>query len=228
MAGEVNPALPTTLAVARARAMRGSLARWARSLRREPAEAGPFAVCEPWVTTAAVQWLEEVVTPDVRLFEFGAGRSTVFFAERAGEVVSAEHHAEWHARVEAELVARGLANARVVLALPDGAARRRGRYTARRRDGKGLRFESYVKTIDNQPDGSLDLVFVDGRARVACVRRAISKVKAGGYLVLDDAWRRDYRPARRLLSRYPRLDFPGPVSRVPWIGLTSAWRIGQA
>ncbi len=208
--------------------MRGSVVRWFRSFTTPRDERGPFAVCEPWVTTAAVQWLEEVVTPESRVFEFGAGRSTVFFAERAGEVISAEHHTEWHARVEAELVTRGFVNARVVLAKPDGVARERGRYTARRRDGKGLAFERYVKTIDAQPNGSLDLVFVDGRARVACVRRALTKVRPGGYLVLDDAWRPDYRPARRLLSRHPKLDLPGPVSRVPWLGLTCAWRIGQA
>lgn len=225
MHAHANPALPATLALARARAMRGSLARWRRSLRRD--DAGPFAIAEPWVTTPAVQWLEEVVTPDARVFEFGAGRSTLFFAARAAQVTSVEHHPQWHARVETELAARALTNARLILAPPEGPARTR-RFASRRRDGKGLAFERYVKTIDAEPDASLDLVFVDGRARVACVRRALAKIRPGGYIVLDDARRPDYRPARRLLSRYPRLDFPGLVSRVPWFGLTTAWRIGQA
>ena len=46
--------------------------------------------------------------------------------------------------------------------------------------------------ICDEPDASLDLVVVDGRARVECARRAMPKVKPGGLLLLDDTSRERY------------------------------------
>ena len=50
-------------------------------------------------------------------------------------------------------------------------------------------FDDYVAAINDELDNSLDLVIVDGRARVECVRRAMPKVKPGGLLLLDDTGR---------------------------------------
>ncbi|NET52429.1 MAG: hypothetical protein F6K09_28195 [Merismopedia sp. SIO2A8] len=48
--------------------------------------------------------------------------------------------------------------------------------------------ESYIGAADNFQDDSLDFVLVDGRHhRNTCAVKAVSKVKTGGVIVLDNA-----------------------------------------
>ena len=90
---------------------------------------------------------------------------------------------------------------------------------------KGLCFESYVKAIDRYPDQSFDFVLVDGRARVACVKRALAKIKPGGAIMLDNSDRPAYAEAGRLLERLLAFDLAGVT---PWnleVSQTSVWRV---
>jgi hypothetical protein len=67
---------------------------------------------------------------------------------------------------------------------------------------------------------SFDMVLVDGRARIACLYRAVDKVAPGGALVLDNSDYERYQPALvNFLPAWRRRDFtaPGP-SRPPSIG----------
>jgi hypothetical protein len=85
-------------------------------------------------------------------------------------------------------------------------------------------FDDYVAAISGEPDGSLDLVIIDGRARVECARRAIPKVCPGGLLLIDDTDRARYQPAIDLLGEWDRHVFTGlkPGHRAP--AQTSVWR----
>lgn len=65
-------------------------------------------------------------------------------------------------------------------------------------------FEEYVKSIEEYPDESFDLVLVDGRHRSFCIPHAIPKVRPGGYLMLDNSDRRGYRDAISLMSDFKR------------------------
>jgi hypothetical protein len=75
------------------------------------------------------------------------------------------------------------------------------RTPSRRRGHQGLDFTAYVASIDDVP-GELDLVVVDGRARVAAARRALPRLAPGGLLVLDNANRDEYAA----VVRDPALD----------------------
>ena len=68
----------------------------------------------------------------------------------------------------------------------------------------GASFERYVRAIDDYPDGHFHVVSVDGRARVACLERALAKIAPGGLLILDNSQRDRYKPAlSRLTERFP-------------------------
>ena len=68
----------------------------------------------------------------------------------------------------------------------------------------GASFERYVRAIDDYPDGHFHFVSVDGRARVACLERALAKVAPGGLLILDNSQRERYQPAlSRLTEQSP-------------------------
>jgi len=58
---------------------------------RSPDEIVPV----PWLHASAISYLEEIMRPDFRVLEHGAGGSTLWFAERAESVVTVEHDPAW-------------------------------------------------------------------------------------------------------------------------------------
>jgi hypothetical protein len=141
------------------------------------------------VTYDALRRLESMVTPTMRVFEFGAGGSTVFFATRAAEVVSVEHDAGWQRLVREELADRS--NIEHILAEPEPRVPGDSPGSLSR-NYPDHHFTTYTHSIDRFDDGSFDLVLVDGRARVASAQHAYAKVRPGGWLVLDNSERADY------------------------------------
>lgn len=113
----------------------------------------------PWMPYAFIDFLDERLDPDVRVFEYGSGNSTRWFAERVGEVVSVEHDRTWFDEVHTSVPS----NAEVVY--------RTGR--------------EYVSTPDEY--GEFDLVVVDGRNRVECVEAATDSLANDGVIVWDDS-----------------------------------------
>ncbi len=197
---------------------------WLRSLR---SESRAWLDAEPSITFGARAWLLETLRPDAKVFEWGSGGSTLFLAARVAELVSVEHDAGWHRRIGAILEARRVRNCRHVLAEPEPASEAtEPRYLSSRRRYKDQSFESYVRIVDAWPDGHFDLVFVDGRQRVACGRHALAKIRPGGHLLLDDSQRPEYDELRNLLRGFPSRDFfgLGPYQARPW--QTTAWRVG--
>ena len=207
------------------------LAKWAASLvhYRDLLRAD-----EPWVTFHALEWLERVIRPEMRVAEFGSGASTLYWAKRVSEVVAVEHHPKWHAHLSRVLEEDGVRNCEYILAEAKplngsaATAKKHGEPGATRSLKKGYEeqdFEKYASALDGHADGSFDVVFVDGRARVACAERAVSKVKRGGYLVLDNAERPRYEVLRERFGGYRRMDLTSMGPRQVGRWTTSVWRV---
>lgn len=187
----------------------------------------------PWITFRAIQWLLSYLRPEMRVFEYGAGGSTLFLAKRVKELVSVEHDETFHWVVADRLAKQGIGNCRLVLSRPErpspqpvpDVAYGTASFTSFEPRHAGEWFEKYVKVIDEYPDGYFDLVMIDGRSRASCVRRAVHKVKPAGALLLDNSERPAYAVARRLLDGYPCTNMFGvvPWNLVPY--QTSVWRI---
>lgn len=139
----------------------------------------------PWFERDAIIFLESILTPDMVLFEWGAGRSTQWFADRVKSIVSIEHQQKWYDVVSVYLKNRS--NAKLLLI--------------------GTDKEEYPKVISKYVDETFDLVSVDGRRRCECVREAMSKVKENGWLLLDDLQRSRYRGAKNLFSSWTLHEF---------------------
>lgn len=167
----------------------------------------------PWWPYDAISWVAAALPLGARVFEYGGGGSTLWLADRGAVVTVAEHDGLWHRQL-----ADSLPSSVRLLLRPPAAE---GTVTAASVSGF---FDDYVAAITGEPDGSLDLVIVDGRARVECVRRAIPKVRPGGLLLMDDTDRTRYQPAIDLLSEWERHVFTGlkPGHRAP--AQTSVWR----
>lgn len=144
----------------------------------------------PWWTFASsdlvAAWLRG--RPGARVFEWGSGASTLWLAARAGSVRSVEHHAGWAGALSPRLP--GNVELRVVEAVPSTSP-----VVASARAGHdGLDFAAYVAAIDDVA-GDFDVVVIDGRAREACLARAVERLAPGGLIVFDNVDRRRYRDA---------------------------------
>src|SRR5947207_12916151 len=53
----------------------------------------------PWFTYPAIEALKNWDLSDKRVFEYGSGYSTLFWAAGAKEVVSVEHDAAWYEKI---------------------------------------------------------------------------------------------------------------------------------
>ena len=146
----------------------------------------------PWVTLEAARILARRVRGSSRVFEYGAGGSTAFFGRRAARVVSVEHDRSWFTLVE-DAVAE-LPAVEVVLAEPRSPRHLTEEdFSSTSPEFKGQTFIDYVTVVDRYPAHSLDVLFVDGRARPSCFFRAEPKVRLGGLVILDDSERPAYQ-----------------------------------
>ena len=193
-------------------------ARWTRSLA---ARAGNVDLRLPWLPYDAIEHLEQHLDRAARVFEYGSGGSTLWLAERVGEIVAVEHDPSWLASVRRAVESAGIRNCTLLVREPaPGPARLGTDYGSSAHDGS---FERYVTTIDDYPDGAFDLVIVDGRSRRACIAHAMPKVRTGGMLLLDDSDRPDYAPALERLAAWECTSFVGIRPASLYESRTTIW-----
>ena len=182
----------------------------------------------PWLPFKAREWLRRHVTDETTVFEYGCGGSTLFLAKAARSIVSVEHDRAWSERVRGALSALPQRNWVHLLREPEsvvGEAAPDARFASGRPEFAGHSFARYVTTIDDYADRSFDVVIVDGRARLACIERALPKVREGGHLVLDNSERQEYAPAFDRLAAFPRLDLRGLAPYRTYHWQTTVWQV---
>lgn len=191
---------------------------------------GPLLDGWPWMTFPAMRHLEGLLDASSKVFEYGAGGSSIFFASRVGKLVSVEHDAVWFGQTEKALTGlrcRRPFDWRGVLAepnFPDQPIELPSSdplsYMSSDEALQGKSFHRYVSLIDEYPDNHFDVVLIDGRARPSCFLHAIGKVKVGGYIVLDNAERESYawieETARKLGFEVSEFWGPGPYNDYCW------------
>ena len=164
---------------------------WTESHRRQQsvdAEGRPL----PWITYGAIHFLEGRVRDTMRVFEYGAGNSTRWWAGKTPHVTSVEHDADWVAQLTD---------------LPDSVV-----LLERRLDDR------YVEAIRGR--GPFEIVIIDGRNRVACTYESLTELSDDGIVVFDNTDRPQYQDAYDRLSSegFRRLDFHGlgPINNSFW------------
>lgn len=146
----------------------------------------------PWYTWATVHWLESWLRPDMRVFEWGSGGSTLFFAARCAQVISVEHDRELVPPLFQRLQASGLHHKVTFHICPPDDYYLPEYESQDPHYASTHNFKHYASAIDQYPDGHFNFVAVDGRARPACIKHAIPKVAPNGVLLLDNAERYYY------------------------------------
>jgi predicted O-methyltransferase YrrM len=211
---EVKGVAKFVAGVAKLPTERKHIPRWFRSQRKDYLLDEP----SPWITFGAIDYVEGFLraraSAPVRVFEYGSGGSTLFWAARGASCVSVEHDEQWF-----DILRRRVTHLPVDcrLVLPERGAGRAGGDPAdptlyQSTDAAFLdcTFRRYAQTIDQFADESFDIALVDGRARPSCVLHALPKVRRGGILVLDNADRGHYtRLMEPYLAGFQRIVFAG-------------------
>ena len=153
----------------------------------------------PWITFSAIDFLKKISHPEMKVFEYGSGGSTFFWASRVKSVISVEHDRLWYDRIKMELDHQKINNAKYILKEPVGdpeySRKNFGKpsdYISMDKNYDGKNFRDYVQVIDENADNSFDIIVVDGRARPSCILHSLKKIKIGGYLVVDNSERHYY------------------------------------
>jgi hypothetical protein len=148
----------------------------------------------PWWTYPSIDEVDRFLTArgrSARVFEYGSGASSVWLGRRASEVHSVEHSEDFvHflAPVLAEVPSVRLRHVEAPLVGPQA------RVPSQRHGHHGLDFAAYVESIEDI-GGTFDLIVVDGRARAACLRQAVSHLARDGMIVFDNSNRGRYDEA---------------------------------
>jgi SAM-dependent methyltransferase len=146
----------------------------------------------PWIVPAAIGWLRRHIRSDWSILELGAGRSTIWFAGRAGRVVSFEDNEFWVEHTRRRLDEVGLGNVEL----------------------RELPVDRFAAEVESLPEGSFDLVVMDFLespevTRMDVIKPAMKRVKPGGLLLLDDSDRPGYAEAFGLLGDWRFRKFVG-------------------
>ncbi len=167
----------------------------------------------PWLAYGAIAWLKENLQPHMIGFEWGSGRSTVFIAQRVAKLYSIEHDPEWYPVVQQMLQQANLQEKVVLRFIPPhqphfnwNTPRPHWWQQAGYTPGKP-QYERYADAILEFPDEHFDFIIVDGRERVSCLLNAEPKLKPGGFLLLDNAERREYAPGLLPYRNWQRRNF---------------------
>lgn len=171
---------------------------WFRSYReRQPVDATGEPI--PWLPYPVIDFIATRISSELAVFEYGCGNSTLWWARRVRQVISVEHDPLWYSRMKANLPS----NAELVLLELDYAG-------------------NYAHAI-SKTGHRFDIVVVDGRDRVNCIRNAVKSLTDCGVIILDNSNRNDYTPGILFLEQagFRHLDISGLIPVVAWKGQTS-------
>lgn len=110
-----------------------------------------------------ISLISERLKPYMSCFEWGSGGSTLTFSKLVKNWISYEHDPEWIKKVHAEM----LGNTRVVL----------------------VKEKKYYIN----PEGRYDFILIDGLNRKECLHKAMSMLNPGGFILLHDSERLEYK-----------------------------------
>ena len=152
----------------------------------------------PSYTYPAIEFIENKIDSDFRIFEYGSGNSSLWWSERVTQVISIESDANWFGYIKENMPS----NVELYLIEDD---------------------LKYASAINQYEDHSFDVIIVDGSNRNQCAEFAISKVKNQGFIIFDNTDDHRHAPGVEKLqaSGFIRIDFYGMIPSYLYKNCTS-------
>lgn len=151
----------------------------------------------PWMTYPFIDFIQPRLSTTFKVFEYGCGNSTLFFARYVDSVISVEHDKEWLNEI--------------LKVVPDNV----------RIIYQPLDYNGKYSQIPDEQMTQFDIIIIDGRDRINCTKfllRYSSALKSDGVIIFDNADRDEYEEAYVLLLKkgYKKIDFfgMGPIIQI--------------
>lgn len=138
----------------------------------------------PWWSSDFIRMIEYWNMKNMKIFEWGSGYSTLWFASRCQHITSIEYDSQWFEWCKRMSIELSL-DSKITLRLIDYL------------DGT----DRYYSAIDMSED-IYDIIIIDGRNRCNCAKSALRHVKNGTVIILDDSQRENYQPIKNDYSDF--------------------------
>jgi len=121
----------------------------------------------------------------MRILEYGAGNSTLFYASRVSKVIAVESNETWYKRIKSKMPSNVSLN-----------------LLADKRE--------YVNFPD-QIKEKFEVIIVDGHSRFECVRSGLKALTEEGVIILDNSNRKEYQVIYQFMGEhdFKYIDFWG-------------------
>ncbi|MFH1968574.1 MAG: hypothetical protein ABIJ84_04255 [bacterium] len=117
--------------------------------------------------------ISSIVNNKTIIWEWGTGSSTLWLARKANSVYTVDSSIKWKKKIKKWSSLYNLKNIHFLLFDLDNPL-----------------YCDAILSSEYQPD----LIIIDGKKRVECFNRAISKLKPSGFIMVDDIERCCYKP----------------------------------
>jgi len=141
----------------------------------------------PWVTYSFMKFIDERLSSDMDIFEYGSGNSTLWYASRVKSVTSIENDMEWYRNIKERVPSNATIFYEELI--------------------YGGNYSKYIATTKKR----FHIVIIDGRDRINSIKSSIEYTTDDGIIVLDDSDRVSYAEGVEFLlkSGYKKIDFWG-------------------
>ena len=141
----------------------------------------------PWVTYSFIDFVTSRLNKHQTVLEFGSGYSTLFYCKHVKQVYAVEHDMEWYR----EILKTRPTNANITHVALD--------------------YGGYYAAFASSLNLTFDIIIVDGRDRVNCLKQSVNCLSATGVMVLDDSERAEYLEGLNFLIErgFKKIDFWG-------------------
>ena len=152
----------------------------------------------PWITYPAIEFIEDKIQKNFKVFEYGSGNSTLWWSARVEELITLESDMSWFSYVQ-----------------KTSPANVQARLCQER--------SQYPQVIYEYPDQYFDVVVIDHLDRNICARCCISKLKEDGIIIFDNSDSHDADEGLSFLASagFNRIDFHGLIPSYTYKNCTS-------
>ena len=165
----------------------------------------------PFLTMNAIRFLDSLIRPGMKVLEVGGGNSSLWFLERGVNLTTYEHDRDW-----------GMMMLQEVQQNPN-------RFHEERFNLKMMEGRDVINDLQKLPEQSFDILLVDSMndhtRRVASLRVAMSKVKPGGWIILDNSDNPANWSADEVLQGKEMHRFTGYAPMSLFVGQTTFWKM---
>lgn len=141
----------------------------------------------PWFTYPALEFICKRISSEMCVFEYGCGASTFWWAQRVKNVIACEHDSAWYQEM-INIIPANVDLHHVPLEYGGDYCR-------------------MISSFSRQ----FDIVVIDGRDRVNCVKNTLNALKPKGIIILDNSDRDEYSEGYQFLLKngFKKIEFVG-------------------